>query len=77
MQHTIRPSFLHSRYVLQEKTPWRLENKITQKGSDAFELWGQCILGTRVEWRTLSDILRVEREHLVYLGISHIDQKEF
>jgi hypothetical protein len=77
VQRTKRPSILLSGYVVQEKPPWCLEHKITQNGSNAFEFWGKCILGTCVVWRTLSDILGVQRKQLVHLGIRYIGQKEF
>ena len=76
-QRTIKPSVLLVRYGLQEITPRRLKHEITQDRSNAFEFWGQRILGTRVVWRTLSDILGVQRKQIVHLGICCIGNIEF
>jgi hypothetical protein len=69
MRLTKRPSVLFVRYGLHEKTPRGLEHKITHDRSNAFGFWGQRIFSTRVIWRTLRDILGVQREQLVHLGI--------
>ena len=77
MKRTKRPSILPIRYRLQEKTPRRLEHKITKDRSNAFEFWGQRILGTRFVWRTLSDILGVQRKQLVNLGVLCVGKEDF
>jgi hypothetical protein len=41
---------------------------ITQDGSNPFEFRGQRIFGTRVEWRTMSDILGVQLKQLDHVG---------
>jgi hypothetical protein len=77
MQRTKRPNVLLIRYGLQEKAPGCLELIITEDRCNAFELGGQRILGTRVVWRSLSDILGVECKQLVHFGIRCVGKDEF
>ena len=52
---------------MQEETPRTLEDKIALNGGKALELFSQCEQVSRIEWRALRDVLRVQCQELVHL----------